>query len=213
MHPSIHGDRCTTVAEFDDEVVEGLQRRARDENGNTIYVDSKMNYKEWKEKYVTNSNDSGIILTNKEQNAINKYISSDFYKINEKLRNGMELNNEEVNLVNDLDKTLNKMPTYNGLVSRSLQLDKEQLEQFLKSCKIGEEIKYKAYTSTTAGDRYNDLSNVELYINSKNGKDIRRYNEEEQEILFKRNSLFKVKQIEKIKNTYHILLEDLNGKG
>lgn len=213
-YPPIHSnDRCTTVAVFDDEVTEGLTRRARDENGKSILVPQDMNYQQWKEKYVTNNNNGGIILTNKEQNAINKYISSDFYKINEKLRNGMELNNEEVNLVNDLDKTLNKMPTYNGLVSRSLQLDKEQLEQFLKSCKIGEEIKYKAYTSTTAGDRYNDLSNVELYINSKNGKDIRRYNEEEQEILFKRNSLFKVKQIEKIKNTYHILLEDLNGKG
>lgn len=162
---------------------------------------------------VTKNVKDDIILTDKEQYAINKYISSDFYKINEKLRNGMKLNNEEINLVNDLDKTLNKMPVYNGLVSRSLQLDKEQLEQFLKSCKIGEKLKYKAYTSTTIGDRYNDLSTVELYINSKNGKDIRRYNEEEQEILFERDSLFKVKQIEKIKDTYHILLEDLNGKG
>lgn len=58
MHPN---DRCTTVAEFDDDVTEGLQRRAREENGNSILVPQDMNYKEWKEKYVTNNNKGAII--------------------------------------------------------------------------------------------------------------------------------------------------------
>lgn len=45
-YPPIHpNDRCTTVAEFDDEVTEGLQRRARDENGNSILVPKDMNYR------------------------------------------------------------------------------------------------------------------------------------------------------------------------
>lgn len=61
-YPPIHSnDRCTTVAEFDDDVTEELQRRARDENGNSILVSQDMTYKEWKEKYVTNSNNDGII--------------------------------------------------------------------------------------------------------------------------------------------------------
>lgn len=52
-YPPIHAnDRCTTVAEFDDEVTEGLERRARDENGNSILVPQDMSYKEWKEKYI-----------------------------------------------------------------------------------------------------------------------------------------------------------------
>ncbi|MBR0428183.1 MAG: hypothetical protein IJK18_08315 [Clostridia bacterium] len=49
MHPN---DRCTTVAEFDDDVTEGLQRRARDEDGKSILVPQDMSYNEWKEKYV-----------------------------------------------------------------------------------------------------------------------------------------------------------------
>ena len=46
--------RSCTAPYFDDEFTIGEQRVARDENGNTIYVDRKMKYKEWKEKYVTN---------------------------------------------------------------------------------------------------------------------------------------------------------------
>lgn len=50
--PPIHSnDRCTTVAEFDDDVLDGLQRRARDENGKPILVPQDMNYKEWYSKY------------------------------------------------------------------------------------------------------------------------------------------------------------------
>lgn len=160
---------------------------------------------------VTKNVKGDIILTDKEQYSINKYISSDFYKINEKLRNNAKLSKEEKELTINLDSMLDKMPIYSGLVSRSLQLDKEQLEQFLKSHKIGEKIKHKAYTSTTCGERYNEVSNVELYINSKNGRDIRKYNKEEQEILFKRNSKFAVQEIEKIKGTYYILLEEVDG--
>lgn len=48
----IHGDRCTTVAEFDDEVIEGLQRRARDENGKPILVPQHMTYGQWKQEFM-----------------------------------------------------------------------------------------------------------------------------------------------------------------
>lgn len=161
---------------------------------------------------VENVRNRDIILTDNEKYAMNKYISSDFYAINEKLRNGAKLDSIETDLARNLDNALDKMPSYHGLVSRSLQLNEEQLKDFLKENEVDKIVEYRAYTSTTSRERYNDLSSVELYINSKTGKDIRKYNSEEQEILFKRNSLFKVKQIEKLKDTYHILLEDLNGK-
>lgn len=68
---------------------EELQRRARDENGKTIYVDSKMKYKEWKEKYVTNSSSDGIINKNTVQkedemkytDITNKYTTEKTYQI------------------------------------------------------------------------------------------------------------------------------------
>lgn len=59
--PIHSNDRCTTVAVFDDEVIEKLQRRARDENESSILVPQDIKYEEWKEKYVTNNKDSGII--------------------------------------------------------------------------------------------------------------------------------------------------------
>lgn len=52
-YPPIHpNDRCTTVAEFDDDVIEGLQRRARDGNGKPILVPQDLNYREWYNKYI-----------------------------------------------------------------------------------------------------------------------------------------------------------------
>lgn len=52
-YPPIHpNDRCTTVAEFDDENIEDLTRRARDENGKAILVPQDMNYQEWENKYI-----------------------------------------------------------------------------------------------------------------------------------------------------------------
>ena len=59
--PPIHSnDRCTTVAEFDDNVLDGLKRRARDENGNPILVPHDMNYQQWYDKYVRNAQEEKI---------------------------------------------------------------------------------------------------------------------------------------------------------
>lgn len=59
-YPPIHAnDRCTTVAEFDDDVLDGLQRRARDENGKPILVSQDTSYKDWYNKYV--NKEEGII--------------------------------------------------------------------------------------------------------------------------------------------------------
>lgn len=149
-------------------------------------------------------------LTKDEHYAINKYISSDFYTINEKLRKEQTLSKEEIKLTLDLDKALNKLPNYKGLVTRSLNFSKEELKIFLNKHQLNEVVTYNSYTSTTCGERYNEKSQVELYIYSQNGKNMIKYNQLEQEILYKRDSKFKVKEIDIKNNTYHILLEELN---
>lgn len=151
-----------------------------------------------------------VTISEEEQYAINSYISSESYKINDKLRNNIKLNDLENSIVKDLDVTLNKMQEYRGNVRRSLQLNKEELKGFLEEHKIGSIVNYKAYTSTTAGSRYNDLSNIELYIKSKTGRDLRRFNKEEAEILFKRDTRFKIKSIEKINEVYYIKMEEFD---
>lgn len=72
--PPIHAnDRCTTVAEFDDEVTAGLERKARDENGKPILVPQDMDYKEWYSKYVEGVD--YVIKTHDNYKAINERLS------------------------------------------------------------------------------------------------------------------------------------------
>jgi len=52
--------RTITIPYFDDEFTQDEKRFYRDENGKSGYVEN-MTYKEWKEKYVTNDNNGGII--------------------------------------------------------------------------------------------------------------------------------------------------------
>lgn len=182
----------------------------------------KSKLKQLQQKYTAFCNETGLTkdynrmkitnnkLNKEEQYAINKYISSDFYPINEKLRNKEELSKEEIALVLNLDNALDKLPRYEGMVRRSLELDENQLKEFLKKHSQNNIVPYEAYTSTTIGERYNTDSQVELYIYSKNGINMLKYNSSEQEILYKRNSKFKVKNIEFLNTTYHILLEEIN---
>ncbi len=59
--PPIHSnDRCTTVADFDDDVLDRLQRRARDENGKSILVSQDMSYQQWYDKFVKNPQEERI---------------------------------------------------------------------------------------------------------------------------------------------------------
>lgn len=153
---------------------------------------------------------SKIELSDEEQYAINQYISPESYILNETLRNELKLTVQQKIMIENLDKALDKMPKYKGITTRSIMLNEYELKEFLKKHRIGSKIKYKAYTSSTIGSRYNELSNVELYIKSKSGRDIRKYNKEEQEVLFKRNTSFKIEAIEKIDNIYHIIMEEIN---
>lgn len=152
---------------------------------------------------------SKIELSDEEQYAVNQYISAESYILNETLREELELTEQQKTLINNLDKALDKFPKYEGNVTRSIMLDKDTLKNFLKNHKVGNNVIYKAYTSTTVGSRYNDESNIELHIKSKNGKDIRKFNKEEQEILFKRNTKFQVINSKIINNIYHIFMEEI----
>lgn len=197
----------------DDEYIQALSRRKREYERlalGSLSPENVLNYKNKVNELQKEIDNSTI--KEEENYAINKYISSDFYTINEKLRNGIDLNEDEKDLCNNLEKMLDKMDDYDGLVTRSLHLDNKELNRFLKKHEIDKIVNYKAFTSTTKGERYSNKSNVEIYINSNFGKNITQFNSKEQEILYKRNSKFKVKAVEKIKDTYHILLEDLNGK-
>lgn len=137
-----------------------------------------------------------IELNNDEIYSINKYIGFESYTYNEKLRNGILLTDKETKILNDLDSALSKMPKYSDTVTRSVSINSEDIDYFLKNYKVGSVITHKAYTSATKGDIYNPDARVQMVIKSKNGRDISEYNKKEQEILFVRNTRFNVIKVD-----------------
>lgn len=163
--------------------------------------------KELEELKTDNKND--IILTDNERQSINKYISSDSYKINEKLRSNIDLDDNDKLFISNLDKALNKMPNYNGNIVRVLDMkDKNKLDDFINSLEIGKQKTFNEYLSFSNRKGYNDKSNIEIYTISKNAKDITAFNKEESEILYKRNSKFNVIDKKYINKKYYIYLEE-----
>lgn len=175
----------------------------------SLLPENVLNYQNKAKELQNQIESSKIELSDEEQYAVNQYISAESYILNETLREELELTEQQKTLINNLDKALDKFPKYEGNVTRSIMLDKDTLKNFLKNHKVGNNVIYKAYTSTTVGSRYNDESNIELHIKSKNGKDIRKFNKEEQEILFKRNTKFQVINSKIINNIYHIFMEEI----
>lgn len=219
FHPNC---RCVASPYFDDAFSSTGERVARDEEGNTYDVPANMTYEQWKEQHV-DGNDTWTQryadatnttkqqeLTLEEERAIMKYISSESYILNEKLRDGIPLSEDEKNMVTQLDRALDKLPTYTGLIKRSVDLDGEMLMEFLERHKLDEEVSYKAYTSFTKGEVYNPKASVQLYIESSKAKDLSMFNQGENEILYKRGTDFKVTDMERHGNIYHILLKEVD---
>ena len=158
-----------------------------------------MNYKEWKAKYID--------MTENEKGAIAEYSSSKAYTLNEKLRNNLKLNKIEIELVNNLDKGLNKLPNYNKATYRQIGFDfqgKEEYNRFINHHINNKYINYEQYISSSKN--YNDYEvtdrlKVEITIEGKTGKDIRGLTgiKEENEVLFKRNTYFKIIKVDENK--------------
>ncbi|GAC42287.1 minor capsid protein [Paenibacillus popilliae] len=150
-------------------------------------------------------------LTKQEEAAVSRYIGSESYVLNDKLRHGQPLNSNEMEWVNKLDKALSKLPSYRGDVTRSLHFASiTALNKFIKDYEPGGVVQCNEYLSTTVGSTYNPEGQVQIYIlDAALGKDIVKYNETEQEILYQRNSNFEVIAVEVINGVYHILLREI----
>ena len=206
--------RCTDVPYYPDTPTDG-KRAARDADGNSIEVPENMTYAEWKKKYlhIEKENVSDIInLTDKEQQALNQYVSFDFYPINAKIREGLQLTERELQMVSNLDAALEKIPRYKGSLSRSLYFGHPDLvKKFLDGIKIGGEIGFQEFLSTTCGaELYNPDGEIQIFIqNATKGHDITSINKRELEVLYERQQEFKVMYMTKKDGKYWILLGEL----
>ena len=160
---------------------------------------------------VMNYEDFGKIkYSDEEVRALNNYISPASIALNEKLRNGDILTKDDKDWIKNLDKALDKTPTFKGNLIRDVEIrDRDKLLKFLWEHKPGETIKYSQYISTSNKISYNDYANIRIYIsNSSKGKNIIKFNKEETEILYKRNCSFVVKDVKYDKGKYEIILEE-----
>ena len=144
---------------------------------------------------------------------LKKYKSSESYIINAKLRepNGYDsLSKEEKELVDGIDAALKKLPHYEGTICRTLHLDpNEDLEKFLGEHRNGDVVKYPAFTSFSKNGLYDDKANVRLYVRkAKRGKDMASVDNGEQEVLYGRNSSFRIVDSVEKDGIHHILMEE-----
>ncbi|WP_283586312.1 minor capsid protein [Limosilactobacillus vaginalis] len=139
--------------------------------------------------------EQNLELTNNERQSLNRYISSDAYKLNDALRRG-KLTAGQKQLIVSLDAALTKMPTYQN--DEPLQRDyffndQESLDNFIAPLNVGGIFNDEAYMSTSKTHYGDGEETVHVIIkSSKTGKDISEYNVSEQEVLFPRNSSFRI---------------------
>lgn len=217
FHPNCRG---TTIPYFPDD--EG-ERIARDVvTGETYYVPSNMTYEEWKNTYVKDDKienrltkkkmEVKVNLTGEEEYALNRYISSEAYTLNEKLRNGVELSAEDAEWVKNLDSALDKMPVYRGNLIRCVDIkDEETAQKFVEGLQVGKRRVFDEYISTSRNNDYNPNANILIYIlNATKGRDISAYNPGEAEVLYTRGSEFKIIDRAEVDGKTYVLLEEWN---
>lgn len=130
--------------------------------------------------------------------AIKSYKAGDSYKINSLLLTKSDLNDYYVNLRNNIDSALEKLPIYKGKVYRNLGFDdfggKEDMDALIAEHEIGSPVSYGAYTSSSKSTEGHPISGeyvVNLEIESITGRELSGYgNNSEQEVLFPRNTYF-----------------------
>lgn len=142
-------------------------------------------------------------MTEVEKGAIAEYSSSKAYTLNEKLRINTQLDKNELELVENIDRGLNKLPNYNKVTYRQIGFDfqgKEEYNKFINQHKNNDFINYGQYISTSKN--YNDYEisdnlKIEITIEGKTGKDIRILAgvKEENEVLFKRDVWFEIVKV------------------
>lgn len=174
---------------------------------NVLYADQKYFQtaaekilKRSEEKYgtgLTMSANDGI-LSEKDVYAIDQYKKSGVsYPLNEALRTDAPLTDTQKKITHDLDQALLKLPTYQGTVYRSLTSSMMgDFEGFKKRYIPGAAVIETAFTSSSADGVYDESMDVQMIIQSKHGRDMRIYNPLEQEVLFRRGSIFMVDKVE-----------------
>lgn len=197
----------------EDKYTQYLQQRQKQYQRLTVgslLPENVLNYQSKANELQNQIESSKIGLSNDEQYAINQYISSESYKINEILRNNLKFDNAQENIIKHLDEALKKCNDYNGTIVRVLDIrSSKKLKEFIDMNKLNKPIMFNEYLSFSSKSDYNENANVIIYTVSGKAKDLRNFNPDEAEILYPRNSKFIVENVKKIDDKYYLLWREI----
>lgn len=163
------------------------------------------------------SEDDTMDLSLDDQRVILSYKSFESFTINDVLRRMTsmdDLTQEQKKFVSDLDNALNKVPTYEGTLIRTVDFSDYQDAadrelEFVSEFIPGKKIEIPQYWSTSKREGYNDDAKIRIYIeDSRKGRDISSIGLDESEVLYERKNKFTV--IAKVfqDNMWQILLRE-----
>lgn len=156
------------------------------------------------------------LQTFNEKSAISKWLSSDYYFLNQKMYSDIKLTKEEKKMVKDLYRALNKEPYYiakdDEYIVRVLECDEDTIKTIIENHPIDKVYRSKAFESYSLKDGYNDDANVFFYVKgSKKARNMLEYNpmEREAEVLYQYGTKFITKEYYTKNNKHYFLLEEL----
>ena len=129
-------------------------------------------------------------LNKEEKYAIENYISSDSYVINDSLRNDYPMDDRLQSVSNNLSLALNKIPNSKGIYNRSLFFDDNNSKQQFVNSMNNDVITFKSFTSMSK-EIYDNNDDIRLIIHCKTAKDLSKINANENEILLDKGKSFK----------------------
>lgn len=151
-----------------------------------------------------------------EKIAINKWLSSDFYYINQKMYMNQKLTKDEKKLVKDLYRGLNKEPYYiaknDEYIIRVIEVDDNTIQDIINIHPLNKIYKSKAFESYSLKNNYNPNGNVFFYVKgSQKARNMVKYNpmEREAEVLYQYGTKFITKDYYTKNGKHYFLLEEL----
>ena len=204
MHPQCH---CTTGPAHDME----------DYHAWLDWLDKGGTTEEW-ERLKTLGKSDKMQLTKKEKRTLFEYKSSASYRINDLLRRYDDISKlpeQEREFVKELDSALSKVPQYQGDLLRTIDFSdfpdrQERIKEVIEEYGEGKVITTKQYWSTSKREGYNKEADIKIYIQgAKKGRDISSIGLDEAEVLYERNSHFKILYKVFAENCWQILVEEM----
>lgn len=158
-------------------------------------------------------------VTKKDMAQIDRYASGETpnYAIRYDAEGKKPLSPQMKQYIRDLDVALKKLPAYKGTVQRGIEVSKSQLDSFLSDYAAGKTIKFPQYLSSGVNFAFTAESgapstNVTYSIKAsgKRGRTVFNLGQykADNEVVFERNTSFKIKSVKRSGNSAHIEMEE-----